>query len=103
MPDAGGHGQEALTDAGAETVSAAPSVLFEAELAFERVASIHWRMRSRRHIAQMPPFRRTTGPTTRRHIRGGLRAALNDAITQQIITFNPAADVELEPINGPRA
>jgi len=61
-------------------------------------------MRSRRHIAQLPPFRRTTGPTTPRHIRGALRAALNDAITQQIITFNPAgalpfgAKIELQPV-----
>ena len=59
-------------------------------------------MRNRRRIAQLPPFRRTTGPATRQHIRGTLRAALNDAITQQIITFNPAAHVELEPINGLR-
>jgi len=29
VPDAGGHGQEALTDAGVETVSAARSVLFD--------------------------------------------------------------------------
>ncbi|WP_439662750.1 hypothetical protein ACSHWB_15665 [Lentzea sp. HUAS TT2] len=34
---------------------------------------------------------------------GGLRAALNDAIAQQIITFNPAAHVEIEPGKRPKA
>jgi integrase len=66
------------------------------------------RGRARRHaakeaIAGLPPFRRTTGPTTRQHIRATLRAALNAAITQQIITFNPAAHVELDPISRPKA
>ncbi|WP_344963660.1 hypothetical protein [Streptomyces thioluteus] len=47
-------------------------------------------------IAAMPPFRRITGPSTQSHIRATLRAALNDAIAQGYITFNPAQHVELE-------
>ncbi|MEU4424833.1 tyrosine-type recombinase/integrase [Actinoplanes sp. NPDC024001] len=54
-------------------------------------------------LAEMPPFRRVTGPTTRMHIRATLRAALNAAITQEIITFNPAAHVELDPVRRPKA
>ncbi|GIJ09166.1 tyrosine-type recombinase/integrase [Micromonospora andamanensis] len=61
------------------------------------------RRAARAAIAEMPPFRRTVGPTTRRHIRATLRAALNDAITQELITFNPAAHVELDPVRRPRA
>ncbi len=53
-------------------------------------------------IAEMSPFRRVTGPTTRLHIRATLRAALNDAITQELITFNPAAHVELDPVRRPK-
>ncbi|MDG4799279.1 tyrosine-type recombinase/integrase [Micromonospora sp. WMMD980] len=61
------------------------------------------RRAARAAIAEMPPFRRTVGPTTRRHIRATLRAALNDAVTQELITFNPAAHVELDPVRRPKA
>ncbi|WP_329314403.1 site-specific integrase [Streptomyces sp. NBC_01262] len=54
-------------------------------------------------VDDMPPFRKTTGPTARRHIRSTLRAALNDAITEQIITFNPAAYVKLAAAQKPKA
>lgn len=54
-------------------------------------------------IDAMPPFRRVTGPATRQRIKATLRAALNDAIAQQIITFNPAAHVELDPMRKPKA
>lgn len=54
-------------------------------------------------IDAMPPIRRVTGPATRLHIKATLRAALNDAIGQQIITFNPAAHVELDPVRKPKA
>lgn len=37
------------------------------------------------------------------HIKATLRAALNDAIGQQIITFNPAAHVEIDPVRKPKA
>ncbi|MFF0471346.1 tyrosine-type recombinase/integrase [Micromonospora zamorensis] len=60
------------------------------------------RRAARAAIAEMPPFRRPVGPATRRHIRATLRAALNDAITQELITFNPAAHVELDPVNRPK-
>ncbi|MFY1595896.1 tyrosine-type recombinase/integrase [Micromonospora sp. WMMD737] len=58
---------------------------------------------ARAAIAEMPPFRRPVGPTTRRHIRATLRAALNDAIAQELISFNPAAHVELDPVRRPKA
>ncbi|RQW94297.1 site-specific integrase [Micromonospora inaquosa] len=61
------------------------------------------RRAARDAIAEMPPFRRTTGPSTRRHIKATLRAALNDAITQELIAFNPAAHVELDPVRRPKA
>ena len=54
-------------------------------------------------IDAMPPFRRVTGPSTRQHVKATLRAALNDAIAQQIITFNPAAHVEIDPVRKPKA
>ncbi|MFJ7196158.1 MULTISPECIES: hypothetical protein [unclassified Streptomyces] len=44
----------------------------------------------------MKPFRKITGPATQQSIRRTLRAALNAAIAQQYITFNPASHVELE-------
>ena len=50
----------------------------------------------------MPPFRRVTGPATRKLVRATLRAALNNAITQEIITFNPAAHVEMDPAKRPK-
>ncbi len=54
-------------------------------------------------IDAMPPFRRVTGPATRLRVKATLRAALNDAIAQQIITFNPAAHVEIDPVRKPKA
>jgi hypothetical protein len=36
-PDGGGHGEEALADAGVESVGLARAVVFEGELAFEGV------------------------------------------------------------------
>lgn len=48
-------------------------------------------------------LRRVTGPSTRQHIKATLRAALNDAIGRQIITFNPAAHVEIDPVRKPKA
>ena len=54
-------------------------------------------------IEEMPPFRRITGPATQKHIRDTLRAALNTAIGQGAITFNPAAYVELAAAKRPKA
>jgi integrase len=54
-------------------------------------------------IDAMPPFRRVTGPATRLRIKATLRSALNDAIGRQILTFDPAAHVELDPVRKPRA
>jgi len=56
----------------------------------------------RAHLAEMKPFRRTVSPATVQRIRATLRAALNSAISQQIITFNPAAHVELDAGKRPK-
>ncbi|MDV9194803.1 tyrosine-type recombinase/integrase [Streptomyces sp. Wh19] len=79
--------------------------------AVEELAAVPWKgveNRARRKamkaaIDAMPPFRRVTGPSTRQHIKAALRTALNDAIGQQIITFNPAAHVEIDPVRKPKA
>ncbi|NUS74957.1 MAG: tyrosine-type recombinase/integrase [Streptomyces sp.] len=49
----------------------------------------------RAKLAEMEPFRKTNGPATRHAIRRTLRTALNKAISEQLITFNAAAHVEL--------
>nr|WP_119590057.1 site-specific integrase [Streptomyces scabiei] len=56
----------------------------------------------RAKLAEMKPFRKTTGPASRQAIRRTLRAALNSAIAQQLITFNPASHVELESGRRPK-
>jgi integrase len=79
--------------------------------AVDELSAIPWKgleNRARRKalkeaIDAMPPFRRVTGPATRLHIKATLRSALNDAIGQQILTFNPAAHVELDPVRKPKA
>lgn len=75
------------------------------------LATVPWKgtdNRARRKVMKtaidaMPPFRRVTGPATRLRIKATLRSALNDAIGQQILTFNPAAHVELDPVRKPKA
>lgn len=56
----------------------------------------------RAKLAEMPPFRRITGPATKQAIRRTLRMALNKAIAGQLITFNAAAHVELAPAARPK-
>ncbi|WYB31078.1 tyrosine-type recombinase/integrase [Streptomyces sp. SM1P] len=56
----------------------------------------------RAKLAEMKPFRKITGPATKQAVRRTLRAALNSAIAQQLITFNPAAHVELESGKRPK-
>jgi integrase len=51
----------------------------------------------------MPPFRRITGPATRQRIRATLRAALNTAITRQLITHNCAEHLEMDAAKRPKA
>lgn len=77
----------------------------------EELATVPWKgagNRAHRKVMKtaidaMPPFRRVTGPATRLRIKATLRSALNDAIGQQILTFNPAAHVELDPVRKPKA
>lgn len=57
---------------------------------------------ARARLAEMPPFRRITGPATKQAIRRTLRTALNKAIARQLITFNAAAHVELTPAARPK-
>jgi integrase len=79
--------------------------------AVEDLSRIPWKgrgYRARRKvlkaaIAEMEPFRRMVTPATRQRIRSTLRAALNAAIAQQLITFNPAAHVPMEAGKRPKA
>ncbi|WP_331452720.1 site-specific integrase [Streptomyces sp. SS162] len=79
--------------------------------AFDELSRIPWKGREPRAcrkamkaaIAEMEPYRRIVGPATRQRVRSTLRAALNSAIAQQMITFNPAAHVELEAGKRPKA
>ncbi|MFH0243084.1 tyrosine-type recombinase/integrase [Streptomyces sp. HK10] len=97
----------AITDANAEILEQNA----QRRAAVEELATVPWKgaeNRARRKamkaaIDAMPPFRRVTGPATRQHIKATLRAALNDAIGRQIITFNPAAHVEIDPVRKPKA
>ncbi|MDX3559035.1 site-specific integrase [Streptomyces europaeiscabiei] len=57
----------------------------------------------REKLEAMPPYRLITGPATKQRIRATLRTALNAAIKRQLITFNPAAHVELESGKRPKA
>jgi integrase len=56
----------------------------------------------RAKLAEMPPFRRITGPATKQAIRRTLRMALNKAIGAQLITFNAAKHVELTSAARPK-
>ncbi|MFJ8603429.1 tyrosine-type recombinase/integrase [Streptomyces shenzhenensis] len=56
----------------------------------------------RAKLAEMPPFRKITGPATKQAIRRTLRMALNKAIAKKLITFNAAAHVELETAARPK-
>jgi integrase len=49
----------------------------------------------REELHALPPYRRPTGPTTQKNIRACLRAALNKAISHQLMTFNPAAHLDM--------
>ncbi|MGR3870943.1 site-specific integrase [Streptomyces graminifolii] len=69
----------------------APKAAERAQLAAERAK-----------LAEMPPFRRITGPATKQAIRRTLRMALNRAIAEQLITFNAAAHVELAAAARPK-
>jgi integrase len=79
--------------------------------AINELAQVLWKGREERArrkemkaaLTQMQPFRHTVGPSTCQRIRSTLRAALNSAIAQQLITFNPAAHVELEAGRRPKA
>ncbi|MFH9957345.1 tyrosine recombinase XerC [Streptomyces roseolus] len=56
----------------------------------------------RAKLAEMPAFRKVTGHASRHAIRRTLRAALNAAIAEQLITFNPAAHVDLGTYSRPK-
>lgn len=57
---------------------------------------------AREQLAEMPPFRRVTGASTKQAIRRTLRISLNAAIARQMITFNAASHVELESGRRPK-
>lgn len=56
----------------------------------------------RAKLAAMKPYRKANTAATRHAIRRTLRAALNKAIGQQLITFNAASHVELGPSARPK-
>ncbi|MFD4786558.1 tyrosine-type recombinase/integrase [Streptomyces sp. NPDC058459] len=56
----------------------------------------------RAKLAELPPYRRITGPATKQAIRRTLRMALNKAIGAQLITFNAASHVELASAARPK-
>ncbi|WP_434593900.1 tyrosine-type recombinase/integrase [Streptomyces sp. A5-4] len=97
----------AIVDANADLVEQNA----QRKAAVAELATVPWKgteHRARRKalktaIDAMPPIRRVTGPSTRQHIKATLRASLNDAIGQQIITFNPAAHVEIDSVRNPKA
>lgn len=97
----------AISDANAEILEQNA----QRRAAVDELATVPWKglqNRAQRKVMKeaidaMPPFRRVTGPATRLHIKATLRASLNDAIGQQILTFNPAAHVELDPVRKPKA
>jgi hypothetical protein len=51
----------------------------------------------------MKPYRRIMGAATQQRIRATLRAALNAAVSQQLLTFPPASHVELASGKRPKA
>jgi hypothetical protein len=57
----------------------------------------------RAKLDEMEPFRKITGPASRQAIRRTLRAALNSAIAQQLITFNPASPRRVGVRQAPEA
>ncbi|MEU6098412.1 tyrosine-type recombinase/integrase [Streptomyces sp. NPDC047079] len=57
--------------------------------------------KERERLAEMPPYRRLTGPASKQAIRRTLRTALNFAIAREYITFNPASHVELAAAKRP--
>ena len=101
----------AITDANANASAEILERNAQRRAAVAELAAVPWKgveNRARRKamktaIDAMPPFRRVTGPSTRQHVKATLRAALNEAIGQQIITFNPAAHVEIDPVRKPKA
>lgn len=56
----------------------------------------------RAKLAEMKPYRKANTVATRHAIRRTLRAALNRAIAEQLITFNAAAHVELGSAARPK-
>lgn len=63
------------------------------ELAVKETSRRSEKRAIREALAALPPYRRPVGPSSKARIRATLRAALNDAIGQQLIEFNPAAHV----------
>jgi integrase len=68
----------------------------------------NWRERKRllaerAKLEEMPPYRKTAGPATKQRIRATLHGALKLAIKTQLITFNAADHVELDPGKRPKA
>lgn len=48
-------------------------------------------------LAELPPYRRPPGPARRHRIQAVLRAALTDAVREQLIPTNPATHLHMTP------
>ena len=48
-------------------------------------------------LAELPPYRRPAGPARRHRIQAVLRAALNDAVDEELIATNPATHLHMTP------
>lgn len=53
-------------------------------------------------LRSLPPFKRPTGLATQHRIRATLRTSLNAAIGEQLLTFNPASHIDLDPAKPPK-
>jgi hypothetical protein len=77
---------------------------------FEDLAQILWKGREHRThrevmkaaIDEVEPYRRIVGAATRQRVRSTLRAALNAAIAQQLITFNRPPTSNWKRASAPR-
>lgn len=76
--------------------------LRDAAAAARRAGDTAARDRALDAIAQLPPVRRTVGPSTRQQIRATLRAALSDAARQELISANVAKLVKLSAGKRPK-
>lgn len=65
------------------------------ELAVKQTSRRSEKRAIREQLAELPPYRRPVGPSSKVRIRATLRAALSEAVRQQLITMNPASHIDV--------